>query len=731
MDVKDTIAGTVTGARERLTALSHRLHAHPEVAWAEERAAAWVGAELADAGFAVETNACGLPTAFIARTGTGPLHVGICAEYDALPALGHACGHNIIAAAAVGAGLALAATAGDLGLTVTVFGTPAEEGGGGKVYMLERGAFDGVHAAMMVHPGPVDVAEARPFAVSHMLVRYRGQATHAAAYPDRGVNAADAFTIAQVAIGLLRQQLLPSTRVHGIVTHGGDAPNAIPDRTEGRWYVRAETLAELAGLEPRVRRCFEAGALATGCELEIEAEAPPYAEFRNDPDLLPLYRANAERLGRQFAPAGPDGRGRTRWFRRRCSRADEPRFHRHGQRLAGGPGDPPLHRDRVAAGGQPPEGIRRALRHARRRSGPRRRGHRPGLDGRGRGPRRGDPRAAARGRPLRPGGSPRRYPAGVPGCPPPGRPVTGAASGCERLRAGGDRVKIGLQIPDFTWPGGAEQLGPTLATIARTADDAGFAHIMVMDHFFQIRTVGPPEHEMLEAYTALGFLAAHTSRARLGTLVTGAIYRYAGILAKTVTTLDVLSGGRAWLGIGAGWNEQESRGLGIRFPPMAERFEQLEETIQICLQMWAGDETPYHGKLNHLERPLNSPQALTKPHPPIMIGGGGEKKTLRLVAKYAQACNLFPGPELGRKLDVLREHCEREGRDYDEIEKTAIFRFDVGPKGEKAGEVIDQLGQLAETGIQTVIGGVHDVAQITPLEVIGSEVIPAVASLGS
>ena len=312
MDVKDTITETVAGARERLTGLSHRLHAHPEVAWAEERAAAWVAAELADAGFDVEANACGLPTAFIARAGTGPLHVGVCAEYDALPALGHACGHNIIAAAAVGAGLALAATADDLGLTVTVFGTPAEEGGGGKVYMLERGAFSGVHAAMMVHPGPVDVAEARPFAVSHMLVRYRGRATHAAAYPEQGVNAADAFTIAQVAIGLLRQQLLPSTRVHGIITHGGDAPNAIPDRTEGRWYVRAETLRELAGLEPRVRRCFEAGALATGCELEIEAEAPPYAEFRNDPDLLPLYRANAERLGRQFAPAegtAPGGAG--------------------------------------------------------------------------------------------------------------------------------------------------------------------------------------------------------------------------------------------------------------------------------------------------------------------------------------------------------------------------------------------------------------------------------------
>jgi amidohydrolase len=303
MDVKESIAGTVTGARDQLTGLSHRLHAHPEVAWAEERAAAWVAAELAGAGFDVQANACGLPTAFIARSGTGPLHVGICAEYDALPGLGHACGHNIIAAAAVGAGLALAAAADDLGLTVTVLGTPAEEGGGGKVYMLERGAFHGMHAAMMVHPGPVDVAEARPFAVSHMLIRYRGQATHAAAYPEQGVNAADAFTIAQVAIGLLRQQLLPSTRVHGIITHGGDAPNAIPDLTEGRWYARAETLHELAGLEPRVRRCFEAGALATGCELEIEVEAPPYAEFRNDPGLLPLYRANAERLGRQFAPA--------------------------------------------------------------------------------------------------------------------------------------------------------------------------------------------------------------------------------------------------------------------------------------------------------------------------------------------------------------------------------------------------------------------------------------------
>ena len=319
MDVKDAIAGTIAGAGDRLTGLSHRLHAHPEIAWTEERAAAWVSAELADAGFDVQTGACELPTAFIARAGNGPLHVGLCAEYDALPGVGHACGHNIIAAAAVGAGLALAGVADDLGLTVTVLGTPAEEGGGGKVFMLERGAFDGLHAAMMVHPGPVDVAEARPFAVSHLQVRYRGQATHAAAYPEQGINAADAFTVAQVAIGLLRQQLLPSTRVHGVVTHAGDAPNVIPDATAGRWYVRAESLDELAALEPKIRRCFEAGALATGCELEIEAEAPPYAEFRNDPGLLPLYRANAERLGRQFLPS--DGSGGAAGLAARMNRA--------------------------------------------------------------------------------------------------------------------------------------------------------------------------------------------------------------------------------------------------------------------------------------------------------------------------------------------------------------------------------------------------------------------------
>jgi len=290
-------------------------------------------------------------------------------------------------------------------------------------------------------------------------------------------------------------------------------------------------------------------------------------------------------------------------------------------------------------------------------------------------------------------------------------------------------VKIGLQVPDFTWPGGPAQLGADLAAVARTADEAGFGFIAVMDHFFQIGVVGPPEHEMLEAYTTLGYLAACTSRAKLVTLVTGTVYRHPGILAKIVTTLDVLSGGRAWLGIGAAWNEDESRGLGIPFPPVAERFERLEETLQICLQMWRGDESPYRGRHYQLDRPLNSPQALTKPHPPIMIGGGGEKKTLRFVARYAQACNLFPGPELGHKLDVLREHCEREGRDYDEIEKTCYFVYDVGEKGEKANQVVDQLRQLAGMGFQAAIGMVVNVQALTPLEIIGSEVIPAVADL--
>jgi F420-dependent oxidoreductase-like protein len=250
-----------------------------------------------------------------------------------------------------------------------------------------------------------------------------------------------------------------------------------------------------------------------------------------------------------------------------------------------------------------------------------------------------------------------------------------------------------------------------------------------MDHFFQIRSIGRSDREMLEAYTTLGYLAAHTSRARLLAIVTGAVYHHPGPLAKTVTTLDVLSGGRAWLGIGAAWNEEEARGLGIPFPPLAERFERLEETLQICLRMWSDDVTPYEGRHYELARPLNSPQSLTRPHPPIMIGGMGERKTLRLVARYGQACNLFPTPDLPRKLDVLKRHCEAEGRDYDEIEKTCMFNFDVGPNGEKIGPVIGRLRQLSKLGVQSAIGSVKDVWRIRPLEIIGEKVLPAVAEL--
>jgi F420-dependent oxidoreductase-like protein len=285
-------------------------------------------------------------------------------------------------------------------------------------------------------------------------------------------------------------------------------------------------------------------------------------------------------------------------------------------------------------------------------------------------------------------------------------------------------MKIGLQIPDFSTPRGPERLGAELATVARTADDAGFEYIAVMDHFFQIPAVGPADREMLEAYTTLGYLAACTSRAALLTVITGTVYRDPGILAKMVTTLDVLSKGRAWLGIGAAWNEQESRGLGIPFPPVAERFERLEETLQICLQMWHGDESPYHGKHYQLERPLNSPQSLSRPHPPIMIGGGGEKKTLRLVARYADACNVFAGRDEARKLDVLRQHCEAVGRDYDTIYKTVYYAFNTS---QGAQRIIDDLGTLAGLGFDAAIGGVVNVWDVSPVEFIGSEIIPVAA----
>jgi amidohydrolase len=298
--VKEAARTEIDAARERLVKLSHRIHANPELAFEEERASAWVAGALDTSGFSVETGICDLPTAFVATAGSGPVHVAICAEYDALPDMGHACGHNVIAAAAVGAGLALARVADDLGITVKVLGTPAEEGGGGKILMLQRGAFEGIHAAMMVHPYPVELPVMTCLAVSHVDVHYRGKAAHASSFPDRGVNAADALTVAQVGVGLLRQHIRPSDRIHGIVIKGGDAPNIVPSHTIGKWYIRSRTTVELEDLAPRVERCFEAGAVATGCTMEIVPRSPIYSEMRADTELSALYQANAEALGRAF-----------------------------------------------------------------------------------------------------------------------------------------------------------------------------------------------------------------------------------------------------------------------------------------------------------------------------------------------------------------------------------------------------------------------------------------------
>jgi len=283
-------------------------------------------------------------------------------------------------------------------------------------------------------------------------------------------------------------------------------------------------------------------------------------------------------------------------------------------------------------------------------------------------------------------------------------------------------MDIGLHVSNFSWPEGASGLAENLTKVVTTAEDAGFTRISVMDHVWQIHVIGPPEEPMLEAYTALGYLAARTTKVELLAWVTAVSYREPGLLAKAVTTLDVLSNGRAMLGIGAAWNGDESEGLGLFFPPTAERFERLEETLQICLQMWSDDDSPYTGTHYKLGRTLNSPQSLRRPHPPILIGGGGEKKTLRLVAQYADACNLFDnglGPEgIPRKLDVLRRHCEDVGRDYADIEKTVLARVALSrdgsgtaPSGEpyaSVDETVERFGRLSAAGVDTVIMGLAD-----------------------
>lgn len=307
MNAKSGAQERLRATQHRLLSLSHRIHANPELGFEEEKACTWLGEELTDAGFDVKRGICDLPTAFVAHYGSGPLHVAICAEYDSLPEIGHACGHNMIAAMAVGAGIAAAQVANDAGLTVSVIGTPAEEVGNasGKVLLLERGAFAGMHAAMMVHPAPVEILEAHLIAASMFDVHYTGKEAHASAFPEMGINAADALTIAQTSIGMLRQHLRQTDRVHGITTHGGDAPNVVPAHTSARYLVRGENLAELEEVRAKVYRCFEAGALATGCKLEIQGGDKPYADVRYDHQMSVVYKRNAEAIGRRFPDLSP------------------------------------------------------------------------------------------------------------------------------------------------------------------------------------------------------------------------------------------------------------------------------------------------------------------------------------------------------------------------------------------------------------------------------------------
>ncbi len=293
-------------------------------------------------------------------------------------------------------------------------------------------------------------------------------------------------------------------------------------------------------------------------------------------------------------------------------------------------------------------------------------------------------------------------------------------------------MRLGLQVPSFTWPQGQSQLGDMFGLIAERAERAGLYSLWVMDHFFQIRGVGPAENEMLEGWSALAFAAGRTNHIRLGTMVTGVTYRYPGLLVKTATTLDVLSHGRAYFGIGAAWNEEEHNGLGVPFPALGERFERLEETLQIAHQMWSGDDKPFEGKYYNLQRPLNSPQAVQKPHPPILIGGSGEKKTLRLVAQYGDACNLFARlgkDELARKLNVLRDHCQTLGRPYEEIEKTTLDQLYITRDGRNGSltpaAVIDNLGELAEMGIDQAIFSLANVSDLEPFDLLATEIVPA------
>ena len=292
-------------------------------------------------------------------------------------------------------------------------------------------------------------------------------------------------------------------------------------------------------------------------------------------------------------------------------------------------------------------------------------------------------------------------------------------------------MKFGLQVSSFTYPGGTPDLAPTLERIVRTADEVGFDSIWVMDHLFQIRSVGSADEPMLEGWTALGWIAAMTKRARIGLMVGGVHYRDPGIWVKAATTLDVLSGGRAWLGLGAAWNQEESVGLGFEFPPLGVRFEMLEETLQIAHEMFEGDLGSQRGLQGRHYRPtrlLNSPQSISRPRVPIMIGGGGERKTLRLVAQYGDASNVFGGPEkIHHKWEVLRRHCEAVGRPFDEIERSTLQGVRISNDGssgtETPDQVIERFGELGDAGAQHILFSVRDVWQTDKLELLGSTVL--------
>ncbi|MBU7028458.1 MAG: LLM class F420-dependent oxidoreductase [Theionarchaea archaeon] len=312
-------------------------------------------------------------------------------------------------------------------------------------------------------------------------------------------------------------------------------------------------------------------------------------------------------------------------------------------------------------------------------------------------------------------------------------------------------MKVGLQLYHWDWPGSPQNIGEKLVEIAKTAESAGFSSIWIMDHFFQLgKGFGPPEitqveGPILEGYTTMSYVAAVTQKIKVGLLVTGNIYRHPGILVKTVTTLDVLSGGRAYLGIGAGWYEREAKGLGVPFPSsVGERFKCLEETLQIAHHMWREDYSPFKGKYYQLDEPINSPQPLSKPHPPILIGGDGEKTLLRLIASYADALNFHVGgpvegfppyirvwyqnrkERLTRKLGKLKVFCNKVGRSYDDIERTVLATIKLAPTAMDASEVVELCQELAEIGIQHIIFNMPNTHEITPLEIFGKDIIPQV-----